>query len=92
MGTVPRTGGHRPQNRLSGITLLFNSAGIFVLFSAVGSSMSVIVVLPGHRLRGVGGPGVAQVVLPLVGHAGGTPQSDGILSDVVAWFLWDIGH
>ena len=32
-------------------------AGIFVLFSAVGGSMSEIVVLPGHRLRGVGGPG-----------------------------------
>ena len=32
-------------------------AGIFVLFSAVGGSMSEIVVLQGHRLRGVGGPG-----------------------------------
>ena len=41
-----RTGGHRPQNQLSGIPLLLNSAGIFVLFSAVGGSMSEIVVLP----------------------------------------------
>ena len=54
--------------------------------------MSEIVVLPGHRLRGVGGPGWLKWSSYSLVHAGGTPQSDGILSDVVAWFLWDIGH
>ena len=49
--------GTDPKTRLSGVPLLLNSAGIFVLFSAVGGGMSEIVVLPGRRLNGVGGPG-----------------------------------
>ena len=48
VGTDPKTGFRQV------FPLHFNSAGIFVLFSAVRGSMSEIVVLPGHRLRGVG--------------------------------------
>ena len=49
VGTDPKTG-------FQVSPYFFNSAGIFVLFSAVGGSMSEIVVLPGHRLRSSSGP------------------------------------